>query len=50
MVTWSPPSFSIRDHEKEGANELTVTSVGSNPQASPKNHMFGLDYLLLKAE
>ncbi|MBI4618456.1 MAG: DUF2961 domain-containing protein [Planctomycetes bacterium] len=31
-----------------GTHELAVTIEGSNPAASPKNHMFGLDYLLLR--
>jgi len=35
---------------KEGANELSVTCAGTNPRANPKNHMFGLDYILLKPE
>lgn len=32
---------------KAGANELTVTVTGANPQAI-KGYMFGLDYLMLK--
>ena len=35
-------------HElKAGANELTITVTGANPQAV-KGYMFGLDYLVLK--
>ncbi len=34
---------------KAGANEFTATVTGANPKAE-KAHMFGLDYLRLKAE
>ncbi len=40
---------SLGKHElKEGPHRLRVVAVGDNPKADPKNHMFGLDYLLLK--
>lgn len=30
---------------KKGANELRIEITGTNAKASPKNHMFGLDYV-----
>lgn len=33
---------------KKGPNELKVEITGSNPQAKPAHHMFGLDYLRIE--
>ena len=35
---------------KGGTNELTATCIGTNPQATPKDLVFGLDSILLGAE
>ena len=35
---------------KETGNRLGVEIVGTNDKARPKNHMFGLDFILLKPE
>ncbi len=34
---------------RKGANELSAVVVGANPKAQ-KQYMFGLDYILLKAD
>ena len=43
------PEMSLGVHAlKAGENELKVEIVGANDKSSPKAHMFGLDYVMLK--
>ena len=33
---------------RAGVNELLIECVGINPNANPKNYMFGLDYIRIE--